>query len=281
MAIGILKGNPVHEVLHLPFFWMKMLKANTPSNTPARHVYGDHPRQYYLFFDPPEDRPRRAPLIVYLHGGGWQFGAPERFTSNAAVFLERGYSVVLPSVRRLPWYDFRHFEADLCAFSHHLGRQLEASGRTGAPMVLAGMSSGAHLAAHLTYNPRIRAALEPRATVSGLILCGAPLDLDRMPNTPVIRWLTGRGNPALFRQANPRTHLKGDEQTPVLFIHGTHDGLAPIKSARSFRKALQLPPEKIKFHVLEGGTHLDAASWGHSDNAVRRVILQWLKEREG
>lgn len=273
------RGNPVHELIHLPYFWFKMKRATPSRGRSERHAYGDHARQYYLLFEPPAGRPRRNTTVVYLHGGGWQFGSPERFTANAAVFLERGYPVVLPSVRRLPRYNFRHFEADLHAFASHLLPVQAARGRAGHSLLIAGMSSGAHLAAHLVYNRGLLRALPGAPPVRGLILCGAPLDLSRMPNTPVIRWLTGgRANP-LFRQADPRTHLNGEEHTPVLFVHGTHDGLTPLASARSFYETLPTPRNRLHFHLLEGGTHLDAASWSHSDNEVRRLLLEWVEEK--
>jgi len=279
MAFEFPKGNPVHELLHLPYFWYKMRQAGSIPALPERYAYGSHTRQYYLLFEPPAGHPRRANTVVYFHGGGWQFGSPEQFVASATVFLRRGYAVVLPSLRRLPRYNFHHFEADLGAFAEHLTRVLADRGRGDHPLLIAGMSSGAHLAAHLVFNPHTSATLPTRPPVSGLLLCGAPLDLNHMPNTPVIRWLTGgsRRQP-LFRRADPSTYLTGRETTPVLFIHGTHDGLAPIESARAFSETLSQGSPPTHFHVLKGGTHLDAASWSHTDNAIRRLILDWTED---
>jgi acetyl esterase/lipase len=276
------KGNVAHELLHLPTYWIRMRRAPLPEMTPEHHSYGDHPRQYFLFFKPAPGEENEKPLIVYFHGGGWCFGSPEAFKAHARVFLEAGFPVALPSVRRIPRYRFHHMELDLTALLRYLEGLKKENGWKGRPLVIGGMSSGGHLAAHLAFNSDIQERSRVGASVlAGAFFCGTPLDLDPLSLSPVIRLLAGAPQRPAFRRANSIMHLPPHRKIPMLIIHGAQDGLVPNDSAESFvEKAIAFHAGPVKWHVLPGGTHLDAASWGHTENEVRQVLLEWLEKVE-
>src|SRR5215471_11073266 len=57
-------------------------------------AYGTHPRQVLDFYPAPSDKP--APVVFYIHGGGWQ-GGDKR--TNPKPFLDKGISVVAINYR--------------------------------------------------------------------------------------------------------------------------------------------------------------------------------------
>jgi acetyl esterase/lipase len=62
-----------------------------PMPTVAAMAYGKHPRQVLDFWQAKSDKP--TPLVLYIHGGGWQGG--DKSSGNGAVqaYLDAGISV--------------------------------------------------------------------------------------------------------------------------------------------------------------------------------------------
>ena len=275
-----LRGTPLHELLNLPLFWLHMSRQGAPSLPPERIPYGPHARQYFLFFKPHPQVRQRAETVVYLHGGGWLFGSPEAFTPHARVFLDAGFPAIFPSFRRIPFHNFNDMREDLNRLLTRLHRLWKEEGWTGRRLIAGGMSSGGHLAAHLALDgSALQQCGWQAADIAGLFCCGAPLDLDCMPLTAVVRAMAGPRDSEQYRKANPVLLIRNRKSPlpPTLLIHGTHDGLVPIESARSFAgQTANLPDVRLHFHLIPNGSHLDAASWGHTENVVRREILGWM-----
>jgi len=72
--------------------------AAAPENPPTlAHVpYGTHPRQVLDFWKARSDRP--APLLFYIHGGGWQQGDKSK-VGDVKPYLDAGISVVAINYR--------------------------------------------------------------------------------------------------------------------------------------------------------------------------------------
>ena len=67
-----------------------------PSATYENIPYGPHPKQKIDVFLPGRARAPRAPVVIYLHGGGWSGGAMEDHIlgSSIRMLLNRGIAVV-------------------------------------------------------------------------------------------------------------------------------------------------------------------------------------------
>ena len=107
------KGNVLHEVMNLPLLWWQLHNSPKLDCEKKRLKYGDHHRQYSLMLKPKENFNPNLPVIIYFHGGGWQYGSPENFEANAQPFLNKGHLVFLPSYRRRPSHDYYHMREDL------------------------------------------------------------------------------------------------------------------------------------------------------------------------
>jgi acetyl esterase/lipase len=289
------KGNPLHEIIQLPAYLAKTLRIPVKSMLEEKHRYGNHPRQYLLFFKPTPKTPKRNQVILYLHGGGWQFGKPEMFRANAKVFTDQGYAVFCISYRRIPFHDFSDIHEDLSNGLTKVLQLMEADGLGGNRICLGGMSAGAHLVAMLLYDRENLAHLGLRADVpstprskfiegrgqtlfSGIFLCGAPLDLRQMRRSITLRALAGKRNSPSFKRANPIEFLQADEQTPVLAIHATRDGLVEYAAGQSFAERLkEINPNIVQFHTIENGIHLEAGTWVMEDNEIRKMILNFVE----
>ena len=76
----------------------KKKPAPRPAPTAANLAYGKHERQVLDFWKAPSDKP--TPLVLYIHGGGWQNGDKSGL-SGAAIqqYLDAGISVAAINYR--------------------------------------------------------------------------------------------------------------------------------------------------------------------------------------
>jgi arylformamidase len=132
----------------------------------------------------PALRPRRPssqrrPVVVYVHGGGWQAGDKRRVGHKARLFTSAGYlfaSVnyrLSPSVRGLPAPDrvrFPDHPHDVGEALGWLTRNVRRFGGDPDRLVLVGHSAGAHLASLVGVDPSFGSAYGvPARAVRGVV----------------------------------------------------------------------------------------------------------------
>ena len=272
------KGNPLHEIFHLIPYHLKSSLIALDDLVEEKHAFGKHSRQYFLYFHPKKDAPKRKQFIIYFHGGGWQFGKPELFRANAKVFTDQGYPIFCMSHRRIPFYDFQDMREDLTTGLRAVLNWRKKQNLPNENILLGGMSSGAHLAAMLLYD---RKALEKiglsQKIFSGIFVCGAPLDLSKMRKSFTLKYLKGNPKQSNYKSPNPIDYLQKEEQIPMLAIHGTKDGLVEYAAGKSFYDKLKsINPKLIQLHTIPNGTHLNAVNWVLENDTIRKLILNWI-----
>lgn len=273
----MLRGTPLHEILHLPPFWLKIFQTEYEDLHVEKHVYGKHKRQYYLFAHSKEGSQPKLGTIYYYHGGGWQFGTPEFFLAKAAFFIRLGYDVVLPSYRRIPFFNNDHIWEDIKAGFIHSQSLLRNTKSNIENIFIGGMSCGGHLSA-LLYLKRDEISASLNEQLKGAILLSAPLNLAMMRNSFTLKSLAGKRNSDLFKRANPIEHLANEKLSPpILCVHGTADGLVSYDSTVSFVEKTQfLNSDVIQFHTLDNKTHIDCAKWTFREDEVGELIRSFL-----
>lgn len=279
----IIKGSPIHEALHLPEYWWQLYSRRVGGLEKKRVTYGENARQYFLYFEP--ESPSPAPKVaIYIHGGGWRIGSPELFQPVAQFFGQLGYHTIMPSFRRLPHFNYKHFRQDIKECQRAILEFLGNQSIHDAIFLLGGMSSGGHLASMWLYDVLNEAPGYHDFPVSGLLLCGAPLNLDLMRDSPPLRMLAGKRGGMDFQSANPFEQVKRAKElpkVPVFCVHGECDGLVEFESALSFVFQLKkIPGQHVIFHSLDKGSHLDAGRWIFEDNETRKKLLTWMNETE-
>ena len=264
-------------MINLPLLWWRLWQLPAVQFSERVIRYGPHSRQYMVVLRPPAGvSPGR--LLLFFHGGAWRLGRPEYFRNYARPFLERGFTVVLPSVRRTPRHHYAHIREDLSNLLLALHENNLRNGR----VIIGGMSSGATLAAlTLLDEPELTRTGWSVNDFAGALFLGAPLDLGAMPDSAPLLAFSGPRNSEQFRLANPVSYLGESVRHgwPVLCIHGTHDGLVPIGASAGFIERLRgVHGGRVDYHVLDRGTHLDAVSWVYQENEIRQALLTWIDQ---
>ena len=216
----------IRDVIVIPPYHRRLGKIDVTA-TWVRHAFGAHKRQYGLLATQPDPA---APLAIWIHGGGWQFGSPELLKAFGDYFYRRGYHVWMPSHRRLPLYRGCDMLDDLTAGVRAVERVLGRT--TPTPTLVAGMSSGGQLATLMALQAKLWD--DTSLNVEGLLACGAPLSLANIGATLVRRRVAGPADSQRWCDADAYHQLTEAQRFPALLLHGTRDGLVPIAGPRAF-----------------------------------------------
>lgn len=156
-------------------------------------VYGPEQRQYLELFT--KERAGRAPLVVYLHGGGWSAGSPRAGSGGAQAefFTSRGFAYATVGYRYVPVVAVEEQLADVARAIAYLKNQPAVDARR---IILVGHSSGAHMAALLGTDPsHFKAARLDFQAIRGVVLLD-PAVLDVAP-------IMAAGGPTVDRYFRP------------------------------------------------------------------------------
>lgn len=135
-------------------------------------AYGTDPLQQLDYYPA---RSTRAPLVIFVHGGGWERGDKQmmRGSDKLSNWQGKGYAVASLNYRLVPKARVEDQAADVATALATLKRQAGALGFDPDRMVLIGHSAGAHLVALVGTDPQwLRSAGLGMNAVRGVI----PLD---------------------------------------------------------------------------------------------------------
>jgi acetyl esterase/lipase len=208
-----------------------------------------------------------APLVVFLHGGGWLRGSRKVFTpgiSDARSFdriVDAGFAVASCEYRLSGEARFPAQLEDVDAALAWLSANGAQYGVDASRVVLWGVSAGATLAA-LT-------ALD-RDDIAGVVDWFGPTDLfamaahdsgrpgggDALEDTREARWLGAPASqlPDAARRASPVLQVHPGAP-PFHISHGTADEHVPIAQSEALAEALRAAAVPVDFHPVPDGRH--------------------------
>jgi acetyl esterase/lipase len=209
-----------------------------------------------------------APVLFFVHGGGWVMGGKrqqgryllEHFVRHGWVCVSINYRLS-PGVR---WPEHLYDCKRALAWVH---QHVHEHGGDASRLVVSGGSAGAQLAAMLALSqnqPALQPGFEQGDTsVRACLSFYAPYDLSAL--FQVHGGLIGRRLARLifgpdvdrakaFEQASPmRLVQKG--APPFLVVHGTHDLMVPHQQSKVFADAMRTVESKVVHVELPGAIH--------------------------
>ncbi|MEM8873516.1 MAG: alpha/beta hydrolase [Planctomycetota bacterium] len=181
----------------LAIVFVLLFAASSWAKEPVTHAYVDdaEPRQHLDHYTAESDDPR--PVVVFVHGGGWQFGRREVARIFADNFTDAGVDVISVGYRLVPDVKWPVNVEDVAAAVDWIFDNAESLGIDPNRITLMGHSAGAHLIACLGADERWLAAHDRSpADLAGIVLLdGAGYDLIDTLAT------VGRRGQRLFRRA--------------------------------------------------------------------------------
>lgn len=232
------------------------------------YVSGGHERQRLDLFLPPEDGAAH-PLVVWIHGGGWEGGNKDRCPAKPLV--AKGYAVASLNYRLSQHATYPAQIEDCKAAIRWLRAHAAEHGIDKERVGVWGASAGGHLVALLGTTGHVRdfdvgENLDQSSRVQCVIDWFGPADFLHYGDPPwrgldypkgVVAKLLGgtvSADPERARRASPVYFVQADA-APFLIMQGDRDNLVPLQQSELLHAALTKAGVESTLQVYPGAGH--------------------------
>ena len=225
------------------------LPPGTQVQRDLEYVPGGHARNKLdLYLPAKADAP--LPLIVWVHGGGWEGGSKEG--CPAIPFVAKGYAVASINYRLSQHAVFPAQIEDCKAAIRWLRANAKKYDLDAEHIGVWGASAGGHLVALLGTSGDVKELegqggnLDQSSRVQCVIDWFGPTDFSKMggwqdkPDSPMAKLIGGPVGDNLEKaaKANPITYVSKDDP-PFLIMHGEEDKVVPMNQSELLDEALR------------------------------------------
>ncbi len=269
---------------------------------PYAATRGVRPLELDLVLPPESADP--VPVVLFLHGGGWQVGSrhsagPMYGGASPGPFervAQAGIAVASVDYRLSGEATFPAQLHDAKAAVRWLRARAGELGVDPARIAAWGESAGGHLAEllGLVTDPALEGEVGitgPSSSVTAVVAWYAPSDVGAVatdtgadPADPATREARLLGAPAptvpdLAAQASPITHVRPDAP-PFLLLHGESDRFVPHVQSVRLHTALVDAGARADLYLYEDADHMWLGSPEAAEQALRRTT-DYLQQRLG
>ncbi|NNE56637.1 MAG: alpha/beta hydrolase [Hellea sp.] len=248
IILVMLLGGTFYAVLQNGAASTAVLNFITPSKTFERETdlsFGDHARDKFDFYEAAEGGDDN-PLLVFIHGGGWNSGDKKMYKFLAEGLTAEGYDVALPNYRLYP-------EVKYPAFLDDNARAIAAIHKQHPTryLVLIGHSAGAYNVLKMGVKPEyLRAAgIESCYTVKGIVGLASPTGGYPAKSEPTISIFPNR----IQGEEAPLNHTD-QALPPIMLVHGTADVTVRYENAVKMADNLG---DRATLKLYEDADHTD------------------------
>ncbi len=247
------------------------LPAGVKAHRDLAYVEGGHERQKLDLFLP-EKTNGPLPVVIWVHGGGWQNGSKDQCPPLRGGYLERGYAVASLGYRLSQHAVFPAQIEDCKAAIRWLRAHAQEYGLDAERFGVWGSSAGGHLVALIGTSGEVKefevgANLEQSSRVQAVCDWFGPTDFTVFANTPgyeshatatspEAKLLGGAvlENKEKAARLNSITYVSRDDP-PFLIVHGDKDPTVPINQSELLFAALKKAGVSAHFHTIRGAGH--------------------------
>jgi acetyl esterase/lipase len=197
---------------------------------------------------------RDAPVMMFVHGGGFTVGIKDQYAFVGQVFASYGIATAVISYRLSPKTSYPGHVQDVARAFAWLRAHVAEYGGKADTIVIAGHSAGATLVAMVGADPSyLREVGESLDHVAGVI--------------PISGSFTQSGRSAMFQSPEPVgrdvvanasaiNHVSGPHP-PFLILYGDMDLPRTGEDAKQMARALESAGNSAGVHEIAGHAHMD------------------------
>ncbi|MEO1922229.1 MAG: alpha/beta hydrolase [Sphingomonadaceae bacterium] len=223
------------------------------------------------------DAPR--PVIVFTHGGGWNWGDPDDYGFIARSLASEGYVVVLTGYRLFPQVRFPAMLEDLATAVAWTDANIARFGGDPGRIVLMGHSAGAYNSLMLGLDRQWLADEGLDADrFAGVVSLAGPADFYPFDKESSINSFGQAPDP----QATQPVNFARADAPPLLLVHGGADTVVRIRNSEALARAVAGLGGRVDTAFYPEMGHNDvllklASPWWR-DNRVRTRVLAFLAD---
>lgn len=222
----------------------------------------------------PRNLTRSAPLLVFIHGGGWRNGDRADYLVYLIAFAKKGYMTATVSYRFLKDAPYPACVEDITDAVQWFYKNGENYGYDPDRIALIGGSAGAHLALLAGYDWKRKGSLAdslapiiPNHHIKAVVDIYGPTDFTTefsRTNSTVTGFLAKSyaEAPELYLEASP-IHYLNKHNPPTMILHGTSDQIVPVSQS-----------DLLKFRLDSLGVpnvYYKVPLWPHTMDVIKRV----------
>jgi acetyl esterase/lipase len=217
---------------------------------------------------------KTAPLLVFIHGGGWRGGDRADYLVYLIAFAKKGYVTATVSYRFLKDAPYPACVEDITDAVQWFYKNGETYGYDPDRIALVGGSAGAHLALLAGYGWKKtgvnRDSINPAGAghhIKAVVDIYGPTDFTTefsRTNSTVTGFIAKSYTeaPELYLEASP-IHYLNPNNPPTMILHGTSDQIVPISQSDLLKHRLDsLGVPSVYYKV---------PLWPHTMDAIERV----------
>ncbi|MBI5766777.1 MAG: alpha/beta hydrolase [Verrucomicrobia bacterium] len=236
------------------------------------YVENGHARQKLDLYLPKNPATKPLPVIIWVHGGGWQAGSKDNVLPLRFGFVGRGYAIASVGYRLTDAAPFPAQIQDVKAAVRWLRAHAKQYGLDQERFAAWGSSAGGHLVAMLGTAGDVKrfdvgAYLEQSSRVQAVVDFYGPSDFAAFvatpgytshaaPMSPESKLIGGTvaDHPDQARAASPVTYATKDDP-PFLILHGSADPTVAPNQSERMHQALRAVGVESTLHLLPGAKH--------------------------
>ena len=240
--------------LNLRRMWIPLPAVERVAVTTHTFTPSDWPEALQLDFYP--TAAPDAPVVVVVHGGGWDSGDRDQITPFNHWLAGQGYNVAAISYRLAPQYPWPAQRDDTLQAITWLKANAAELGVDATRIVLMGRSAGAQIAGAVAYaanDPAVRGFIGLYGVYDMSFVWSISRSDDVLNSIKLMDQFLGGAptpvNQADYGSASAQGLVRPDQTPPTLLLHGTVDTLCWVKHSQ--RLADQLGKAAVPHAFIE------------------------------
>lgn len=228
-------------------------------------------------------RGKGLPVVVWIHGGGWQAGDKKDVHHKPQAFADKGFVFVSVNYRLLPKATIGQMAQDVAKAIRWIHDHARAYGGDPSTLIVMGHSAGAQLAALVCTDDRyLKAEGLPLSVVKACV----PVDGDTYDVVMQIATVEARraaiyrnkfGDEKMQKELSPVTHVARGKHIPPFLILHVADHPETRGQSQRLVKALQAAGVPAAAYPAEGKNHTTInADLGLPDDRPTQALWEFL-----
>lgn len=258
--------------------WMAKSEGYLEQAPMVRDIaYGDKPGETYDLFLPEEHDGRKAPVLIFIHGGYWQWLDKHHYAFSLEPIRAAGAIVASLNYTLCPENDIPGIVAQVRRACAHVYRTIESYNGDPGSLHATGHSAGGHLTGMIAVTDWTDFGADlPVDLIKSIIPSSGLFDMNNMRRTPQLQ--EGLGLTEETARQNSPIFLNPTHDMLVSVVVGADESQGFILESKDFFKSWKSKVTNIRYVEIPGVHHFSLIDAMVNDgDPFTNVILEHLR----